>query len=438
MNRSKRLLTLTVVLAAACAATFALTTYEMKQEQIKTSDAVILEIPSGSVQSISWEYEKEGLAFQRKADGWLYEKDEHFPVSEEKMEDILSHFESFGTSFTIEHVEDYSQYGLDKPECIIKLNTSDQEYTIKLGDFSKMDQKRYADIGDGNVYLISDDPTDFLDSELSSMILHDTIPAFKQVSDVQFSGAEDYTIVYKKDSKASYQDEDIYFTKKNGNTLPLDTAAVSRYVNTITSLSLQDYVTYYASDEEFERYGLTSPTLSVMIHSEDTDFTLSIGQDSEEHHYARVGDSKIIYEITDYAYDVLSAASYDDLRHQEIFWANFDQITKMDLTLEGSTHTLTRSNDLWYYKEAEIEIADLQNALESLTADSFTDEAAKQKEELQLTIYLDNDSFPQVKLQLYRYDGSFCLAVVDGKSISLVKRSAVIDLVEAVQSIILN
>ena len=55
-----------------------------------------------------------------------------------------------------------------------------------------------------------------------------------------------------------------------------------------------------------------------------------------------------------------------------------------------------------------------------------------------MTVYLDNENFPQVKIQLYRYDGSSCLAVVDGETVSLVSRSSVMELVEAVQAIVLN
>ena len=120
---------------------------------------MILEIPSDTVTALSWEYEEEGsLAFHKGENGWLYDEDEAFPVSEDKVMEILSHFEAFGVRFVIEDVADYSQYGLDKPECTLHISTEEAAYEIKMGDFSKMDQQRYVDIGDGNVYLVSEDP----------------------------------------------------------------------------------------------------------------------------------------------------------------------------------------------------------------------------------------------------------------------------------------
>lgn len=473
MKRSKKIIGLVAVLAVACIATFALTQYEEKQEEIKNSDAIILELPADTVEALSWEYTEDGLGFHKGKSGWLYDDDDAFPVSEDKVNDILSNFEAFGASFIIENVEDYSQYGLDDPECTIHLRTAEQSYDIKLGAFSKMDEQRYVDIGDGNVYLVSNDPMDFLQSSLSSMIEHDDTPGFENVADITFSGSENYTIVKTEDSPNTYNTEDVYFAQINGAELPLDTDDVTNYLNTVTSLDLLTYVTYNATEEELASYGLDDPELTVNVnytYMDEDDNEVSdtcvfhISQNPEELEayvaakeaeeeelpdvtkYVRIGDSQIVYELDDLDYITLSGASYDDLRHREVIWADFDTVTQIDVALEGENHSLTSTLDeededaerVWYYGEEELDIADLQNALETLSADSFVDEAPTEKEEISLTVYLDNDNFPQVKIQLYRYDGSLCLAVVDGEPISLVDRSAVMELVEAVQAIVLN
>ena len=472
MKRSKKMIALVAVLVVACVATFALTQYEEKQEEIKNSDAIILEIPVDTVQSLSWEYTEDGLAFHKGEDGWLYDDDEAFPVSEDKVTDILSNFEAFGVTFIIENVEDYSQYGLDDPECVIHLSTAEQSYDIKLGAFSKMDEQRYVDIGDGNVYLVSSDPIDYLETALSGMIEHDDTPGFDNVVDITFSGTENYTIVMTEDSPNTYNSEDIYFAQVNGEELPLDTDDITDYLNTVTTLDLLNYVTYNATEEDLASYGLDEPELSVTVNYTYTDeddnevsdtCVFHIGQNVEELEaykaaeeaeedlpdvtkYVRIGDSQIIYELDDIDYITLSGASYDDLRHREVIWADFDTVTQINITLEGENHALTSTLDeededaerVWYYGEKELDIADLQSALEDLSADSFTDEAPSEKEEISLTVYLDNENFPQVKIQLYRYDGSLCLAVVDGETVSLVDRSAVMELVEAVHAIVLN
>ena len=83
-------------------------------------------------------------------------------------------------------------------------------------------------------------------------------------------------------------------------------------------------------------------------------------------------------------------------------------------------------------------MAGIRSAIRGLSAVDFTDEQPGQKEEISLTIYLDNENDPEVHIQLYRYDGDRCIAVVDGNVIAFVDRDKVIDLVEAVHRIVLD
>lgn len=158
MNRAKRLYILLGVLAAACIAAFAVLHLEQRQEEIAESGETVLEIDPDAVQSLSWEYEGETLAFHRDGDGWLYDDDEAFPVDGEKIQELLGQFEAFGAAFVITDVEDYAQYGLDDPTCTIQLSTEEESYTIELGNYSNMDEQRYVSTGDGNVYLAVSDP----------------------------------------------------------------------------------------------------------------------------------------------------------------------------------------------------------------------------------------------------------------------------------------
>ena len=464
MKRTKRLMILTGILALVCIATLVLSRYEEKQEQIKASDAVILEIPADEVQTLSWEYASgDGLAFHRGEDGWVYDADEAFPVSEEKITAILERYAAFGVSFLIEDVADYGQYGLDEPECTISIATAEESYDIRLGGLSLLDEQRYVDIGDGNVYLVSEDPMEDAASTLSAMILHDDIPDFGTATDITFAGAESYTITHTEDSADSYSASDIYFTQQDGVTVPLDTTSVRKYLNTVAALSLLDYVTYNATDEELAAYGLDDPELTVTIGYETDEetgaCTLHISRNPEElaaseeaiaagelggevTKYVRVGDSKIVYILDDTDYAILAAAGYNDLRHKELCWADLDSVTAIDVTLEGQTHSLTselvEEDRVWSYGGTELDPDGLLGALEALSAGSFTDETPGGQVEIDLTIHLDNENFPTVRITLYRYDGSTCLASVDGNPTALVDRSASMDLVEAVQAIILN
>lgn len=167
------------------------------------------------------------------------------------------------------------------------------------------------------------------------------------------------------------------------------------------------------------------------------------GEEAEISAYIRAGDSQIVYKVPSGSYKKLAAAACNDFWHSEVLWADFSDIHQVDISLEGNSYTLTSEKDkdksVWSYQDKdELEMGDFRSALENLTADEFTGEQPVQREEIGLTVHLDNENFPQIQIKLYRYDGSHCLAVVDGESVSLVERAAVVDLIEAIYTIVLN
>lgn len=459
MKKVSNLYILSGILVLLCIATFAVSRFEENMEQIQNSDAIILELSEESVTALSWEYGSNSLAFH-KEDRWFWNDDAAFPVDQEKMSELLEMFAEFGVSFIIENVTDYSPYGLNSPICTISLTADGQEYTVALGDYSELDQNRYVSIGDGNVYLVRNDPLDLYDAVLDDVIDHDETPYFDTASAIQFTGTEEYRIFYEEDSIHTWCAEDVYFVEASGKTLPFDTDKIEDYLYSISSLYLTDYITYNATEEELTDTGLDNPELSVTItHSytgEDDneiteDYIIHVSRDPEEREnadedapvtaYVRIGDSQILYQISESEYNALMAASYNELRHTEVLTASFDEITGISLTLEEKTYEITTQEDdgeqLYFYGEEEVEIDDLKTAILALNASEFTDETPDGKEEIRFTVYLDNENYPEITVALYRHDGTYCTAEVNGEVVSLVERLLVVTLIEAVNAIVL-
>lgn len=463
MNKGKKLGVLLGILAAACVITFAVSRYEEKKEDIRVSGETVLSIAPDTVTAISWETDSGALSFHRE-EMWKYDGDEEFPVDEDKINERLALFESFNAAFTIENADDISLYGLDAPECTISISTDDNEYTITLGDYSKMDAQRYVSFGDDNVYLAASDPTDMFSAELSRMIKNDTTPDVTKVDSISFYGSQRYDISYDENGDSICAD-DVYFADGK----PLDTAKVKSYLRTVSSLSLGNYATYTATEDNLDFYGLDEPTLSLNLHYTDDDgaqqsFTLGIGQNQSEleiaqknkeedesdvQAYARVGDSRIIYELDSNSFQALCKAEYDDLRHSELFTGDFDAVTGLEFTLDGESYVfeLTEVDDgkllsspelIWQYNGTEIDIDSIEDALASLTADSFTTEGDTAKLELGIKILMDSEAHPRLDIRLYRRDGQNCTAVIDGEVTALVARTDVVDMIEAVNAIILG
>lgn len=450
MRKMTKLVVLCGVLAALCLTIAAVSRREERKEQIKTSGEVFLQIPAEGVTALSWENEEGAFSFT-KEDGWVYDADADFPVDGEKVEKLLSVFESLSAAFVIEEVEDYADYGLDEPAGSVTVFSGEESVTVLLGDFSKMDQQRYVSVGDGKAYLVTHDPMDEFSAVLADMMLDDEIPAFDTVRKLSFSGSASYTIV-RDEEAASLCADDVFFAGGR----PLDTDRVESYLQTLAALPLSACASYHAAQEELEAFGLAEPELSVTVAYTDGEeqgsFTLHIGRDQKQllaaqesgegldevAAYVRLGESQIVYELSAANYRKLAAASYDELRHREIFPAAFDSVRAFTATLEGGQHAFARAEDgTWTFDGREIEVSGVESALLAVSASSFTGEAPAQKEELGLVLELENEDFPSVSLSFYRYDGESCLAAVDGETVALVPRSEVVALVEALHAILL-
>ena len=454
MYKKKNIYILFVILIVISIATLVVSNIEEKKEDIKTGGEVVLEIDPDTVTNLSWTISKNTLSFT-KDESWLYDDDNNYPLDETKINNLLNVFKSFTSTYVIENVEDYDQYGLSSPMCTINITTEDKTYTIKLGDESKMDKQRYVDIGDGNVYLTASDPYDSYDIELNSLMLNDSIPVMKDVTAVTFSGNENYTIT--KTEGTSICDDDEYFVGDKS----LDNNLVSTYLSKIKNLSLTNSVTYNVTDEELEEYGFNNPDLTITLNyttkdsSDEQTLTLYVASNVEElkeyneasdddkdessiTRYVRMNDSKIIYSIASSTYNTLTSNSYDDLRHQEIFPGDMDSVTSMEISLDGTEYTFTKEDDTWKYNDTEIDVETLTSDLTSLDVDSFTTDTSSSTKEVSITLNLDNDNYPTYKMDFYRYDGNSCIVYVNDEPYAYVSRSSVVDIIEAIHQIVLN
>ncbi len=506
MHRSKRLLILVGVLAVVCAAAFLATRVQEQQEQVEASGETVLAIDAGNVASLAWTSGEAEYAFH-KDETWIYDADEAFPVSAEALEELLAPFSSFNAAFVIRDVTDYAQYGLEEPECTIEIGTAEASYAIALGDMSAMDDQRYVSIGDGNVYLAVTDPMDAFAVELSDLIDNDEIPQMDTVTALSLTGAVEESIAYVEAGGPSYSEEDVYFLQSGEEPLPLDTDLVEDYLGGIRDLVLTDYATYNATEIELASSGLNDPALTVTVEyeqqaeaaeegaepettagtlalhigrveeeeesAEETDAAAEETEESAEDisqeeaqyaYYLRVGDSQIVYNLSDADGEALFAASYDDLRHRQVFWGDFDDVAQATILLDNQTYTLTAQTAetdetadaaaesaeptaaaededaeiTWICNGEPVDVTGIRDKLAALTAEAFTEEAPADQLEISLTLDLNDEDVPQVRIQLYRYDGASCLAVLDGEPAALVAREDVVDLMEAVRTLLLG
>ena len=231
---------------------------------------------------------------------------------------------------------------------------------------------------------------------------------------------------------------------------------VNSFIRTLKNLDLTDYVTYNATEEELQSTLLDNPaqTITVAYTQEDGTETGSVtlhlskeedpSEDEKGQAYARVGDSPILYRISDSAYETLTACGYNDLRHQQVFSGDFAQAVEFTVSVEDKTAVFTyetrddEKEPAWYFEDTKVDLSDVQTALENLTADEFTTTAPVDKQELSMTVKLDREGENEITISLYRQDGTQSLARVNGKSLCYLPRSQAVALIEALNAILLG
>lgn len=442
MKRTKQLTILLLILAVLCLAIVIATGVERHMDSISATSEEILALSSDDLTGISWTNGETSLSFTQTDGVWQDASDADFPIDQDKMADLLAHFESVTASFIIEDVEDFTQYGLASPTGTVTLTTADGETVLELGDYSTMDSKRYVTLGTGTVYLIEDDPAEYLAEDRDELMAQDTIPDYDTLDSITVEGAASLTVEYRPDEELTYTDAYDYYLNQDGSFQALDTSKVTGLISTFDGLDRANYVSYTATDEDLAQWGLDAPaiqfTVTYTADEAQSSFVLAFGQDEDGNGYMRMDDSSIVYEVGEDSYEEIIGTDYDALRPDEVLALDWDAVTSVDFTLDDTVYTLTHSGDTWTINDTEVEFDEVSSAVDALTVSEFNSEEPAKKQEIAFTVHLDNETWPTLTVVLYQYDGESCLATLDGATLGLVDRSLAVDLTEAVNAITLG
>lgn len=451
MKRSKKLLALLLVLAAFIGATFLATKFNPENEETEeVTGTVIFSLDTEAVTGLSWDY-SEPLSFTKEEDGWIYTDDAAFPLDSSYIDTMLSTLSLITSDKTIENPEDLDQYGLEIPICAITV-TAGEEYTLSIGEETSMGGQRYFSTGDGNVYLVDSGILDSFSYGLYDVLAFEAIPSIDQPTGLTLSSAgQSYEITYQEHSGLTYSDEYVWFLGDDA----LDTELTASLLETVTDLAWVSCVDYNAAD--LAAYGLDDPAATVTVQYNDNEgtaasFSFQIGATSGSYSYARLPGSNMVYQIDASITDTLLYTTSAELQPDEVLLMDWDTVTSMDITLDGTSYTITRSTQtvtddegneseetIYLLSGEEVEITSITNALDAMASTGYaTGLTPERSEEIRFTFHRDSEAFPEVELVFYQYNSSACLTTLNGEATVLADRTAVVDLVESVNALVLE
>jgi len=466
MKRQKRLIVLSGVLVVCVAGAVVISRIDF-EEKMTGTETTIVDVDSADITKLSWNYEDE-VSFTREDDEWKYGSDDKMAVDQELLDEIAENLSNITSDKMVEEVQSLGVYGLSEPQYNITVETEDETYEIAVGDETFSDGEVYISIGDDYVYLTDAGLIDDISYSLLDCVQKEEIPEMESISSVSVNNEDTLDIVYAEDSGYCYSDAYTYYLKDGESYQNLDNENTESMFTTMSEFAWEECVDYYAEESEIAAYGLDEPDAEVSIvytpaeeeddsenaDSDEQTFSYEVGT-ADGAYYAKLTDSNIVYSISEDVYNAAVDAAYDELKPDEVVLLDWDTVDSVEIELDGNVYTVdieSNEDDEYTYTfgDSEIEFQDVLDQLSDITIPEESTEddetsvpeeepaLSNNKTELSLTFHRNTEEYSTVEVVFYQYNGSYCIAALNGDELNYVDRSAVVNLKEAVNSVILD
>lgn len=196
------------------------------------------------VTNLSFVSEEQSMSFSFINDDWKYDKDNNFPLNQDRVAAMASAIGVIEATVTVSEVsKNLSDYGLDNPALTVDAVFSDSsEKTFTFGDINSFNNCQYLMIsGDDNVYMVEESVS----------------TAFAVDLDYLYE-PESYTL--QKNNVTAEDVISITVTTAAGQSKEItDIEGIEKLYELVYTLDLSDYEDYYADkDEMLESYGIST------------------------------------------------------------------------------------------------------------------------------------------------------------------------------------
>jgi len=463
MKRGWKLLAMLCVLAVLIGGYFLIGRINVNREadisDAEKETAAISKPDKDDIVGLKYVYAGQTIELTRldSASDWVYADDESFPLDQTYPGQMLAVIDAMSAtrSFT---GEDAADYGLDDPAVSITVTASDgTAYKYAIGDENDVTHEYYLSADDsGTVCMVDSSVPDAFSHQLLDLAALEDVPLLKDVQSIEVStDAKDVAISYDPDAHLTYSDTFVWYSSEDGATYPLGTDEVESLIGSMNAMTWRACVNYDADKGALETYGLLTPAATISVRymadvttatgdtdengdpvttttSEERTYTLELGAFTGDYCYAKLAGSDMVCTIDASLADQLLLAGYGSLRSPKICALDFDTVTSMDVTADGTTHTIaiTKATDAEtaetaraYTLDGETLDTDRGDALlDAISALSWNGDAAGTSAaalpEISITFHRSTDKFATMQLTLSRYDsGTYRVSFEDAEGL---------------------
>ena len=449
MKRQRTLKILLAVLALLIIGTIVIIKIGEYRERMETFEEVVFSFDEEAVTRFSFSI---GAAahcdLTKNSDGiWLLDKEVQYPINQELVQDLIHCINNYEAKFKIINPQ-LSVYGLERPEHSATITIGNESRTISFGDKSPIEGERYFMTGDGFVYIAKEDVAEKFEVDNNDLMAFEKFPDVKQFTGLRISGENNFEVIYKENAGWCYSDSFVYYTLVDGQYMPLSSKYVENTINSVWNALTDYYATYDIKDEDLDTYNLRDPALTVQISyldendEEHTEIVyMSPRTISGAKFYHRVG-SKYIIHLNDENYEKFLNASYNKLRPSEMILADWTTVKQVIVNVDGEKATFDVKKEgtktLFYWDGKEVELDSFSRDVNDLEYVDFIDEANLKRREAEIRFVFDNDKWPTMTCEIFKYNGKYCVIRVDGRLTGTVPREDAIKVVEELNAVLLG
>lgn len=464
------LVLMVILLVVLIVSYFALKSYNSSKEDTTETDAEsILSFNYENVTEIELKNPTGTYKFEYDLTDstWKYADDKDFPLDDSQIKSLLGAICSLNAQRRLEDsLDNISEYGLENPAYTIKV-TGDEgiDYTLNIGDKSSSgNYYAYLD-GTNVVYMIDDTTVSYAGKSLYDMAKVDTVTAITD-SDVYELEIDGKTYSYFEGGNAQYDYtvSNNWFEKlDDGSYKALDTTQMSSIISGITGMSYASCVNYKPSDEELIQYGLDDEHAKkvvvryyVTVESEsetssETETESESETEAEEvkephevtywfgaktdngNYYVGSSESSAVNTVSSETAEKIIAVDEKTLISKNVFAINSGNVTALSVTIGRKTYDIVQNGNVTDSDKYE----DIYSKIGEISADSVITDAGEIKEvspEMTLSYTLNSESFPNVKMEFTKYNGSYYQATINGNTELLVVKSVIDDIITKIQA----
>lgn len=129
-------------------------TKEKEEASEEAAKIYLTDFDADDVSAFSYMLNGEKLSFHKDGDNWVYDADTSVDLDEDSVKSLLTQAGKMTASEKLDEITDLSDYGLDAPENVITIETSEDTVTLDVGNCNDMLSEYYIKKeGSDDVYL---------------------------------------------------------------------------------------------------------------------------------------------------------------------------------------------------------------------------------------------------------------------------------------------